>query len=439
MNTTDTPIAEPARVAVIGAGYVGLTTSVCLAHFGHSVCCGEVNPERVALLSRGEPTIVEDGLRELLGEGLRQGRLRFVVGAATSVEDAEFVFLCLPTPQNTDGSANLVALEFAVKEIAPFLAHGAVVVNKSTVPVGAAALISRLLDRPDVAVVSNPEFLREGTAINDSLKPDRIVVGSDDPPAAARVAELFSPTGAPQLRTDPATAEMIKYASNAFLATKLGFVNSLTSVCEALGANIDDVLSGMGQDRRIGFGHLRPGPGWGGSCLPKDTMALATTARAAGRPFGILEEVIRSNRAHMDTVVDKIRAMVGGTVVDKRVCVWGLSFKSGTDDRRDSPAVSIVRALLEDRAHVHAYDPTTVGKEVPELASRVRIHDDLYSACDKADVLVVLTEWEEFRAADFLKVRDLLTSPRIVDARNHLDTRALWGLGFECVALGRPR
>jgi UDPglucose 6-dehydrogenase len=427
-----------ARVAVIGGGYVGLVTSVCLAHFGHIVCCGDTDPAKVDSLSRGEPTILEDGLTDLLREGIGSGRLRFVVGAEAAVEGAEFVFLCVPTPEGIDGSADLSHLESAALEIAPHLRAGAIVVNKSTVPVGAAALLETLLDRRDVAVVSNPEFLREGSAIRDSLSPDRIVVGSRDPLAADRVANLFAPTGAPQIRTDPGTAEMIKYASNAFLATKLSFVNSLTSVCEALNTNVEDVLRGMGHDRRIGFDHLRPGPGWGGSCLPKDTKALAITTRTAGWPFPLLEEVIRSNELHMEFVVAKVRQAAGGSLDRKTIAVWGLTFKAGTDDRRSSPAVEIVLRLVEAGAMVRAFDPTTIGLDVPELVRNVEVRDDPYSACERADVLVVLTEWEEFRSIDFVKVRDLMKESRIVDARNHLDPVVLRELGFEFLSLGRP-
>src|SRR5579862_9520734 len=294
--TNDEPEAA-SRVAVIGAGYVGLTTSVILAHLGHDVCCGEVDPAKVEQLSAGTPTIFEEGLEPLLAEGLRSGRLRFVLGAAAAVDGAEFVFLCVPTPQYHDGSADVRALGAAAREIAPHLADGAVVVNKSTVPVGSATLIERLLRRPDVAVVSNPEFLREGTAVHDCLHPDRVVVGSDDRQAAARVGALFASLGAPLIITDAATSETIKYAANAFLATKLSFVNAVATLCEHLGASVGDVLQGLGYDHRIGFEYLQPGPGWGGSCLPKDTRALLYMSQRAGYEFPLLREVIDTNEA----------------------------------------------------------------------------------------------------------------------------------------------
>lgn len=422
---------------MVGTGYVGLVTGTCLAHFGHRVSCADSNREKIERLSRGEATIVETGLDELLREGLRAQRLSFVSSSATAVEAADFVFLCLPTPQGADGSAELGYLESAVRDIAPHLKSGAILVNKSTAPVGAAALLERIVDRPDVSIVSNPEFLREGSAIRDSLHPDRIVVGSNDPSAADRVAELFAATGAEVLRTDPNTAEMVKYASNAFLAAKLSFVNALTGVCEGLDANVEDVLVGMGLDHRIGFDHLKPGPGWGGSCLPKDTRALATIATKAGCPFPLLEEVIRSNDRHMELVLQKVSRAVGEPLDGRVTAVWGLTFKAGTDDRRDSPAIEIVRRLVEAGALVRAFDPTTVGGEVPELDPSVQIGDDPYRVCESAEVLVVLTEWRDFLDLDLVKVRDLMKAPRIVDARNLFDPARLRALGFECLSLGR--
>jgi UDPglucose 6-dehydrogenase len=424
-------------LTVIGAGYVGLTTAVCLAHLGHRVCCGELDEEKVARLSRGEPTILEDGLAKLLKEGLESKRLRFVAGAAAAVEGAAFVFLCVPTPQRPDGSADVTVLESVATEIGPHLAPGAVVVNKSTVPVGSALRVERLLDRPGVSVVSNPEFLREGSAVHDCLHPDRIVVGADDRAAAARVGALFARTDAPLIVTDAATAEAIKYASNAFLATKLSFVNAVANLCEAVGADVRDVLLGMAYDHRIGFDYLRPGPGWGGSCLPKDTRALLFMAETGGYDFPLLREVIQTNETQLSSVMAKIRGAVGGSLAGRRVAAWGLTFKAGTDDRRDSPAVEIVRRMVADGARVQAYDPTVTGP-VPELPEGVEICGDPYAACDGAAAVVVLTEWEELRWLDFAKVRALLGEPSIVDARNLLDPTALRRMGITYVGVGRP-
>ncbi len=291
------------NVAVIGVGYVGLPTAATLARLGHQVTCGDANADRVAMLRRGEMPIVEDQLDELVAEGMTAGRLRFVVGATPAVEGAEFVFLCVPTPQGDDGSADLSFVEAVAREIGPHLVPGAVIVNKSTVPVGSTLVVERVLGRPDVTVVSNPEFLREGTAVPDSLHPERIVVGADDQGAAARVGELFAGTHAPLLITDAATAETIKYASNAFLATKLSFVNAVAGLCEAVGADVRDVILGLGYDKRIGFEYLRPGPGWGGSCLPKDTRALVHIAEQAGYDFSFLKGAIATNDEQFVRVV----------------------------------------------------------------------------------------------------------------------------------------
>ena len=423
--------------AVIGAGYVGLTTAVVLAHLGYGVACGESDPDKVARLSRGEPTIVEEGLGELLRVGLESGRLRFVEGAAAAVRGAAFVFLCVPTPQGPDGAADVHYLEEVAEEIGPHLARGAVVVNKSTVPVGSTILVEQIIGRPDVAVVSNPEFLREGTAIHDALHPDRIVVGAEDRAAAARVGALFASTQAPLIVTDAATAETIKYASNAFLATKLSFVNAVSNLCEAVGADVRDVLLGMAYDPRIGFDYLRPGPGWGGSCLPKDTRALIYIGEQSGYDFSLLRGAIATNEAQLASVVAKVREAVGGALEGQTVAAWGLAFKARTDDRRDSPAIEIVRRLVAAGATVRAYDPTVRGP-VPELGAEVEVLDDAYAACEGASCVVVLTEWDELRWLDYAKVRDLLAGHHVVDARNLLDPTALRRLGFSYVGLGRP-
>ncbi len=423
-------------MAVIGAGYVGLTTAVVLTHLGYRVACGESDLAKVQKLAGGEPIIVEEGLGDMLRAGLGTGRLRFVHGARAAVGGAEFVFLCVPTPQGPDGAADVSYLESVAVEIAPHLAHGAVVVNKSTVPVGSTQLVEQLLDRPDVAVVSNPEFLREGTAIHDALHPDRIVVGADDRAAAARVGALFASTQAPLIVTDAATAETIKYASNAFLATKLSFVNAVSNLCEAVGADVRDVLLGMAYDHRIGFDYLHPGPGWGGSCLPKDTKALVYIGEQSGYDFSLLRGAIETNEAQLASVTAKVRHAVGGSLRGACIAAWGLTFKALTDDRRDSPAVEIVRRLVADGATVRAFDPTVSGP-IPEFPAGVEIVADAYAVCEGATCVVVLTEWEDLRWLDFTKVRDLLAAPNVVDARNLLDPAALRRLGFTYVAMGR--
>jgi UDPglucose 6-dehydrogenase len=425
------------RIAVIGTGYVGLTTGACLAHMGHHVTCADIVPEKVERLSRGDVPILEAGLPELVREGIDGRRLSFVLGAAKAAETCEFAYLCVPTPQLEDGSADLSYLQAAAAEIGPVLPPEAIVVNKSTVPVGSTHVVEEVLGRDDVAVVSNPEFLREGSAVADFLKPDRIVVGTDDHAAAVRVTSLFESISAPVLVTDPATAETIKYACNAFLATKVSFVNAVANVCEAVGADVRDVVLGMGYDRRIGFEFLRPGPGWGGSCFPKDTSALIRIAEESGYDFGLLRGVQAVNEDQFERVAAKVVRQAGGSVDGVAVGAWGLTFKARTDDLRESPSLRVLGRLGAMGARVRAYDPAVAtGAERPELAG-IEVVGDPYAACDGAAVLAVLTEWDEFRRFDFTKVRELLATPHVVDARNLLDPAALRRLGFTYEGIGR--
>ena len=426
-------------VAVIGAGYVGLTTAACFAHLGHTVTCGDVVAKKIERLRRGDIPILEAGMPELVREGLDSGRLSFVVGAAAAVEGAEFVYLCVPTPQTDDGSADLSYIRTAAAEIGPLLAPECVVVNKSTVPVGSTRVVEEVLGRDDVSVVSNPEFLREGSAVHDSLNPDRIVIGCHDQVAAARVAQLFSALRAPVIVTDPASAETIKYASNAFLAAKVTFANAVANVCEAVGADVRDVLLGMGYDKRIGFEFLRPGPGYGGSCFPKDIRALIRIAEDAGYDFGLLRGVDEVNEAQFARVVDKVRRMAGGSVQGKRIAAWGLTFKARTDDLRQSPALEVLHRLRALGAEVRAYDPAVpaAAAAADSRLDGIDVGADPYGVCDGAAVLVVLTEWDEFRRLDFAKVASALEEPRVVDARNLLDPAALRRRGFTYEGIGR--
>ncbi len=424
-----------ANIAVIGTGYVGLTTGAYLAHLGHSVICADVIPEKVATLQRGEVPILEDGLAELVRAGIDGGRLSFVVGEATAVEeaDAEFIFLCVPTPQCDDGSADLSYIEAAARAIGPVARPESVVINKSTVPVGSTLVVERALRRGDVAVVSNPEFLREGSAVHDCLHPDRIVIGSEDQAAAIRVASLFSEIKAPVIVTDPASAETIKYASNAFLATKISFVNAIANLCEAVGADVRDVVVGMGYDHRIGFEYLKPGPGFGGSCFPKDSRALVRIAEDNGYDFSLLKGVIEVNEEQFERMAAKVIRLAGGSVEGKTVAVWGLTFKARTDDTRRSPSLEVIDRLLARGAKVKAYDPA--AHDVIEGVERAA---DPYGACEGASVLVVLTEWDELRWVDFEKVAGVMAEARIVDTRNLLDPAAVRRKGFVYEGLGRP-
>jgi UDPglucose 6-dehydrogenase len=424
-----------AEIAIIGTGYVGLTTGACFAHLGHNVVCADVVPEKVERLSRGEIPILEAGLGELVREGLDAGRLRFVLGAANAAATAEFAYLCVPTPQGADGSADLSYIESAAAEISSVLAPESVVVNKSTVPVGSTRLVEQALGRSDVAVVSNPEFLREGSAVNDFLHPDRVVIGSDDQGAAIRVASLYVGVPAPLMVTDPASAETIKYASNAFLASKLSFVNAVAALCEAVGADVNDVVLGMGYDKRIGHEFLKPGPGWGGSCFPKDVQALLYIARQAGYEFDLLQGVVTVNDQQFDRMADKIQALAGGSLADVVVGVWGLTFKANTDDLRQSPSLQIIERLLDRGARVRGYDPAVSGPlaQVPGL----EVVPDVYAAGEGATVLAVLTEWDEFKWVDLDKLLGLMAEPRIMDSRNLLDRAAVTRRGFTYQAVGR--
>ena len=310
-----------------------------MAHLGHDVVGIDIDANKVEGLQRGELPILEHGLDELVAEGVDAGRLRFTTDGVAAVVDRQFIFLCVPTPQGADGAADLSYIQEASRTLGPHLASDSVVVNKSTVPVGSARVVAAELRRDDVSVVSNPEFLREGSAVADFLNPDRVVIGSDDRAAAMATAELYSSLNAPIMITDPASAETIKYASNAFLATKLSFINAVAAVCEAVGADVADVVTGMGYDTRIGPEFLRPGPGWGGSCFPKDTQAMVRIAADAGYDFGLLKGVVEVNDQQFDRVVDKIRRGAGGTLEGATVAIWGLTFKARTDDLRDSPAI----------------------------------------------------------------------------------------------------
>ena len=425
-----------AEIAVVGAGYVGLTTAACFAHLGHRVVCADIDVDRVESLSRGEVPIVEQGLDAVVREGLDSGRLSFVVGAPEAARQGEFVYLAVPTPQGPDGSADLSYIESAAREIGPVLAPEAIVINKSTVPVGSTGVVERALGRSDVYVVSNPEFLREGSAVQDFLHPDRVVIGADDQSAAIRVASLYVGVPAPLMVTDPASAETIKYASNAFLATKLSFINAVATICEEVGADVNDVVLGMGYDKRIGHDFLRPGPGYGGSCFPKDTSALVRIAEDAGYDFGLLRSAMAVNEEQFDRVAAKIADLVGGDLTGRRIALWGLTFKARTDDRRESPALHIARRLLAAGAQLQAHDPTVGDGPLAELPEVV-VSADPYAACEGAEALVVLTEWDEFRWLDFDKVASVMAAARVMDTRNLLERAALVRRGFDYVGLGR--
>ncbi len=435
---------QPIRLGVVGTGYVGLTTGACFAHLGHHVVCGDIDERKVTLLNNGHIPIVEEGLEAIVNESRAAGRLQFVLGAEAAAEGADIVFLCVPTPQGDDGSADLSYIEQAAAQIAPVLKPGAIVVNKSTVPVGSTLAVERVLQRSDVHVVSNPEFLREGTAVHDFLQPDRVVIGSVDRNAAERVAELYATIDTPIHITDPASAETIKYAANGFLAMKISFVNAVAAMCEAVGADVAAVVEGIGSDKRIGGQFLRPGPGWGGSCFPKDSRALVKIAEDHGYNFTMMRGVIDVNDEQLERMVTKIRAAAGrsdGDLAGITVGALGLTFKAGTDDLRESPALAIIAELRTLGAAVRAYDPTTVGELTPlqsVVLDGIELVADALDVADGADVIAVFTEWPDIAKIDLGRLAARLPRPvTVVDTRNLLDPVLVREAGLEYDGVGR--
>ena len=452
-----TATATGHRILVVGAGYVGLTSAACFAHLGHDVICADIDRAKVASLSAGVVPIRENDLERLVNEGIAQRRLRFVISAAAVAATCDFVFLCVPTPLRADGETELSYLMSALDSVATSLRPGSVVVTKSTVPVGTAPKIGAALGRTDVALASNPEFLREGSAVADFLAPDRIVIGSEDHSVAQRVAALYENVDAPLILCDPTSAETVKYAANAFLAAKVSFVNALAAVCEAVDADVDAVLEGVGTDHRIGSAYLQPGPGWGGSCLPKDTRALVGVASDAGYVFDLLEGVIAVNEQQLDRVVAKVARVAHGSTGTERVAslsevldldgiavaVLGLTFKAGTDDLRGSPAIRVAERLRDGGARLVAYDPALGGNldERPDLEAQLpeglMLSGSALEAVRGAHVAVVLTEWPEFGSLDWERAAGEMATARIVDARNMLDPDKLRAAGFLYEGLGR--
>ncbi|MFB9381639.1 UDP-glucose dehydrogenase family protein [Pseudonocardia petroleophila] len=434
------------RITVVGAGYVGLTTGACLAALGHHVTCVDPDPQRVARLRAGEVDLPEPDLPELVDEGLAAGRLAFATSTTAALASprgaAEVVILCVPTPVGVGGVADLDAVATAVGEMAPHLAPGCVLVTKSTVPVGTSVRVRELLGRSDVPVVSNPEFLREGSAVHDFRHPDRIVVGCDEQDAAERVAALYARLGAPTVLTDAASAELVKYAANAFLALKVSYVNALAELCERVGADVRDVTEGIGHDRRIGQAFLSPGPGWGGATLPKDTHALLESADAADFEFRIVRAAIDTNVRQRRRMVDKVRLAVTGTrrgsLSHCRIGLLGLTFKAGTDDVRESPALAVAALLRQAGAELVAYDPAVPpGRTDPGLDG-IELVGSAAEAAKDVEALVLLTEWPQFRTLDWAALAGLTARPIVVDTRNLLDPDVLRRAGFTCHPLGRP-
>jgi UDPglucose 6-dehydrogenase len=433
------------RIAMIGTGYVGLVSGACLADFGHILTCVDSDSSKIAALKRGDIPIFEPGLADLVARNVREGRLAFSTELAPAVKTAEAIFIAVGTPSRRgDGHADLSYVFQAAREIAAALDDYKVIATKSTVPVGTGDEVARIIAeaRPNLtfSVVSNPEFLREGAAITDFKRPDRIVIGAEDEPGRKLMRDVYRPlylNQAPMLFTDRRTAELIKYAANAFLATKITFINEIADLCERAGANVQDVARGIGLDNRIGAKFLNAGPGFGGSCFPKDTLALMKTGHDFGVPSRIVETVIAVNDQRKRAMGRKVIDVCGGNVRGRTIAVLGLTFKPNTDDMRDAPSIAVITALQDAGANIRAYDPAGM-KQAKSVLDNVEYSSDAYACAEGADALVILTEWDEFRALDVDRVRAKLKRPILVDLRNIYRPEEMARQDFTYVSVGRP-
>lgn len=432
------------KLVMIGSGYVGLVSGACFADFGHTVICVDKDPAKIAALNAGQMPIYEPGLDHLVASGVAGGRLRFTTEITEAVGDADAVFIAVGTPSRRgDGHADMVFVHAAAREIAAALSGFTVVVNKSTVPVGTGDEVERIIHeanpQADFAVVSNPEFLREGAAIDDFKRPDRVVIGGHDERALALMREIYRPLAlgrSPVIEMSRRGAELTKYAGNAFLATKITFINEMADLCEKVGADVQDVARGIGLDNRIGSKFLHAGPGYGGSCFPKDTLALLKTADDYDAPIRIVEAVVAVNERRKRAMGRKVIEALGGDARGRTIAVLGLAFKPNTDDMRDSPAIAIIQTLQDAGARIHAYDPKSMV-QARSVLNDVTYFDDAFSAMDRADALVIATEWDEFRALDLRRVRTLLREPVLVDLRNIYPRAAAEQAGLAYTAIGR--
>jgi len=433
------------RVTMIGAGYVGLVSGACFADFGHTVTCVDKDAGKIDRLKNGVMPIFEPGLAELVGSNVKEGRLSFTLDAPDAIGNADAIFIAVGTPSRRgDGHADLSYVYAAAKEIAEHMDGFTVVVTKSTVPVGTGDEVEEIIRKTNpnakFAVVSNPEFLREGAAIGDFKRPDRVVVGTDSEEAREVMRELYRPlflNETPLVYTSRRTSELIKYAANAFLAVKITFINEMADLCEKVGANVQDVSKGIGLDNRIGKKFLHAGPGYGGSCFPKDTLALTRTANDHGSPVRIVDTVVEVNDARKKAMAERVIKAMGGSVKGKTIGVLGLAFKPNTDDMRDAPSLDIIPALQAAGARVKAYDPESMH-EAGKMLTEVDFCDGPYHAVDGADAMVLITEWDQFRAMDFDRVKKLLRTPTVVDLRNVYQPSDMKRRGFNYVSVGRP-
>lgn len=428
-------------IAVIGVGYVGLVSGACFADLGNHVICLDINAERIANLKQNILPIYEPGLEELVERNVKARRLSFTTSYAEAIQEAEFVFIAVGTPSDVDGQADLRYVRMAAESIADVMDHPLIIVNKSTVPVGTGDWVAEIIhnrrpDAPEFAVVSCPEFLREGSAISDFMNPDRTVLGSTNKDAAAKVAQLHLPLRSAIMITDLRTAEMIKYASNAFLATKISFINEIANICEALGADVKEVAAGMGLDKRIGRFFLDAGIGWGGSCFPKDVKALAYMAETEGRHPHLLHAVMDINADQRQAPVRKLREIFAEDLKGKVIGLLGLAFKPNTDDMRDAPSIDIVHSLLRAGAKVRAYDPVAMPG-ASALLPDVEMMPDPYALAEGADALILVTEWNEFKHLDLARIKTALCAPVLIDGRNIYDPQTMAALGFIYRGIGR--
>lgn len=436
------------KLAIIGTGYVGLVTGTCFSEMGNRVSCVDIDRTKVLRLDSGELTIFEPGLEVLFKRNLREGRLSFTTDLEQAVRESDVIFLALPTPPGQDGSADLTYVLSTVRQIAGMLNGYKVIVTKSTVPVGTAERVRAILVEHgavaglDFDVVSNPEFLREGVAVDDFMKPERVVVGTSSRRAAEVMNALYAPfvrSGNPILVMDERSAEVTKYAANAFLATKISFMNEIANLCERVGANVDQVRLGAGSDSRIGRHFLYAGLGYGGSCFPKDVQALAHTAAAHGCESRLLEAVMAINRKQRVSLIPRLLERLGGSLEGKRIALWGLAFKPNTDDIRESPAHASIHALRAEGAQIVAYDPEAMGTTREAIQDAIAYAPDAYEALQEAEALVICTEWSEFRQPRFEEMRRRLKQPIIFDGRNLYDPAQMAAMGFDYHSIGRPR
>lgn len=434
------------RVAVVGTGYVGLVTGTCLAHVGHDVTCVDIDEAKVARMQKGEVPIYEPGLEPLFIDGLAAGRLHVTTDLKAAVQDADVIFLALPTPPAADGAADLSAVLQVAEKLGPLLTKPTVVVTKSTVPVGTNDRVGAVIAKSasaKFAMVSNPEFLREGLAVEDCLHPDRIVIGTDDAEASIVMRQLYAPylKNPDQLvEMDIRSAELTKYAANSFLAMKVSFINEIANLCELVGADVEAVRRGIGPDPRIGEKFLRAGIGYGGSCFPKDVEALLHTAHENNYEFHILESIVAVNARQKQRLFEKVTKRSGADLTGKRIAVWGLAFKPDTDDLRASPAIELIETLLAAGAHVVAYDPHAMENTQRQLGDREKLEfaEDMFAATKGADLLMLVTEWQEFRHADLARLKESLKKPVVFDGRNIYDPVVMKDLGFYYESIGRP-